>query len=107
LAAGLNLMFTQRPDGDLTIGDTHHYARTFDPFVDEELDELVLAQTARLLGVERLAVRQRWRGVYASAPDDFLTAAPDPSTRVVSVTSGIGMTTAFGLAIEVLDELLG
>ena len=107
LAAGLNLMFTQRPDGDLTIGDTHHYAETFDPFVDEELDELVLAQTARLLGVDRLAVRQRWRGVYASAPGEFLTAAPDPTTRIVSVTSGIGMTTAFGLAIDVLDELLG
>jgi glycine/D-amino acid oxidase-like deaminating enzyme len=103
----MNLMFTQRPDGDLTIGDTHRAARTHPPFADEWIDELVLAETARLLGVEQLAVRERWRGVYAQAPgDDFLVAAPHPDTRVVAVTTGIGMTTAFGLAPHVLAQLL-
>lgn len=106
LATGLNLMFTQRPDGDLTIGDTHHYATTFDPFVDEALDDLVLAQTARLLGVDGLDVKQRWRGVYASAPGEFLEATPVPGARVVSVTSGIGMTTGLGLGAAVLTTLL-
>lgn len=106
LAADVNLMFTQRPDGDLTIGDTHHRAQTVDAFRDEALDELLLAETGRLLGVERLSVRRRWQGVYASAPEDFLVAAPSVGARVVSVTSGIGMTTAFGLATEVLDDLL-
>ncbi|TKK89259.1 TIGR03364 family FAD-dependent oxidoreductase [Herbidospora galbida] len=104
--AGLNLMFTQRPGGDLTIGDTHHYATTLDPFNAEELDRLVLRETARLLGVPRLEVRERWRGVYASAGRPFLDVSPMPGVRVVSVTSGIGMTTAFGLAPRVLDELL-
>ena len=102
----VNLMFTQLPDGDLTIGDTHTYANTVRAYRDEELDELVLAETARLLGVDRLIVRERWRGVYASAPEPFLIAAPMPDVRVVSVTSGIGMTTALGLAPEVLDGLL-
>jgi glycine/D-amino acid oxidase-like deaminating enzyme len=105
-AAGLNLMFTQLPDGDLTIGDTHAYATTLDPFDDETLDRIVLTETARLLGVERLDVRQRWRGVYASADEPFLVATPMPGVRVVSVTSGIGMTTALGLAPAVMDELL-
>jgi FAD dependent oxidoreductase TIGR03364 len=105
VAAELNLMFTQRPDGDLTIGDTHAYSTTLDPFNAEIRDEQVLAQTAALLGVGRLTVRERWRGVYASAPQPFLVAAPAPGVRVVSVTSGIGMTTAFGLAPGVLDDL--
>ncbi|WP_062432873.1 TIGR03364 family FAD-dependent oxidoreductase [Herbidospora daliensis] len=104
--AGLNLMFTQRPDGDLVIGDTHHYATTLDPFNAEDLDRLVLRETARLLGVPRLEVRERWRGVYASAARPFLDVSPMAGVRVVSVTSGIGMTTAFGLAPRVLDELL-
>nr|WP_062330644.1 TIGR03364 family FAD-dependent oxidoreductase [Herbidospora sakaeratensis] len=104
--AGLNLMFTQRPDGDLTIGDTHRYATTLDPFNAEELDRFVLDEIARLLGVARLDVRERWRGVYASADRPFLDVSPVPGVRVVSVTSGIGMTTAFGLAPRVLDELL-
>ncbi|WP_330271317.1 FAD-dependent oxidoreductase [Lentzea sp. NBC_00516] len=104
--AGLNLMFTQLPDGSLTIGDTHHYSRTVDPYRPEDLDDLVLTETARLLGVPSLRVLERWRGIYASAPEPFLTATPVPLTRAVSVTSGIGMTTALGLAPAVLDDLL-
>jgi hypothetical protein len=87
------------------VGDTHHRDTTLDAFKPEALDDLLLAEAARLLGVERLAVRERWLGVYASAPAEFLVAAPHPGVRVVSVTSGIGMTTALGLAPEVLDDL--
>jgi FAD dependent oxidoreductase TIGR03364 len=104
---GLNLMFTQRPDGTLTIGDTHSYAVTLPPFEDEELDAAVLRETARLLGVERLTVRERWRGVYASAPLSFLDATPAEGVRVVAVTTGVGMTTAFGFAREVVEDLVG
>lgn len=104
--AGLNLMYTQLPDGSLTIGDTHHYSRTVDPYRPEHLDDLVLTETARLLGVPALHVLERWRGIYASAPEPFLTATPAPRIRAVSVTSGIGMTTALGLAPAVLDDLL-
>lgn len=107
LAAGVNLMFTQRDDGTLTIGDTHHYTVAPEPFEDEPTSELVLAETARFLGVDRhrLDVHERWRGVYAAAPEPFLVEAPQPGVRVVSVTSGIGMTTALGLAPRVLDGL--
>ncbi len=105
VAWGLNLMFTQRPDGGLTIGDTHAYARTPGPFQSEDRDDLVLDQLARLLGTKRPRVRERWQGVYASADEPFLVAAPEPNVRIVSVTSGVGMTTAFGLADEVLDGL--
>lgn len=106
LKAGLNLMFTQRPDGAIVLGDTHRYELTHSPFDDEDLSALVLREGSRLLGGD-LTVLRRWRGVYASsAITDFLVAEPRPGVRVVSVTSGIGMTTAFGLAPAVLDELL-
>ncbi len=39
LDVGMNLMFTQRPDGTLLIGDTHAYGATLDPFDDERLAE--------------------------------------------------------------------
>ena len=106
LAADVNLMLTQHPGGDLLIGDTHHRDVTLDAFQDEALDELILREAARLLGTDRLTVRERWQGIYASAPEDFLVAAPLDHVRVVSVTTGIGMSTGLGLAPEVLDELL-
>ena len=106
VAADVNLMLTQHPSGDLLIGDTHRRDVTVDAFQDEVLDDLILAETARLLGVDGLTVRERWQGVYASAPEDFLVASPFDHVRVVSVTTGIGMSTGLGLAPEVLDGLL-
>jgi FAD dependent oxidoreductase TIGR03364 len=100
----VNLMFTQRPDGRLVLGDTHHYDLTEDPFEDEASDELLLGEFRRLLG-SALTVRRRWRGVYASSTKaPFLIAEPIPSVTVASVTTGVGMTTAFGLARSVLAE---
>ena len=105
-AAGLNLMLTQRPNGDLIVGDTHTYTDPVSPFQDENLNELILRRACALLGVEQLAVRARWQGVYASAPQPFLVHTPAPAVRLVSVTSGIGMTTAFGLGASVVGELV-
>lgn len=111
LAHDLNHMITQRPDGGLIIGDTHHRSRTAMPFENERSDELVLAETARLFGIAEgisgLRVRKRWRGVYASsAHSNFLCEMPVPGVRVASVTSGIGMTTSLGFARESLERLL-
>lgn len=99
----VNLMCTQRPDGRIVIGDTHHYDVTLTPFEEESVDRLVLTEIARLFGATHLTVRRRWRGVYASSvKQPFLVAEPLPGVTVASVTTGIGMTTAFGLARAVL-----
>lgn len=103
--ADVNLMFTSRPDGDIVFGDTHEYAGTAGPFRDEAYDELLLGHARRLFGV-RPRVRRRWQGVYASAAEPFVIASPAGHVRIVSVTSGIGMTIAFGLARHVTKLLL-
>ncbi len=101
----MNLMLTQRPDGAIVLGDTHHYATTHLPFDEERDARLLLREGSRLFGTD-LTVLRRWRGVYASSPQtDFLVEAPAPPVRLVAVTSGIGMTTALGLAPTVLSDL--
>lgn len=105
LEHAVNLMVTQRPNGDVIVGDTHAYATTHVPFRAEALADLLLDQARRLLGAGALTVRQRWTGVYASAPAPFLVDSPEPGVTAVAVTSGIGMTTAFGLAQRVVDDL--
>lgn len=105
----LNHMLTQRPDGVLVVGDTHHRERTEHPFELERSDELLLIETAKLFGVgaRDLKIRRRWRGVYASsATTNFVCETPAPGVRVASVTTGIGMTTALGFAQESLSTLL-
>lgn len=105
LAASVNHMLTQLPGGDLVVGDTHTYARTPDPWSSEELDELLIAETRALLGRDDLAVVRRWQGVYAAADGEFLRTRVSPGVTAVAVTSGIGMTTAFGLAPTVVESL--
>jgi D-hydroxyproline dehydrogenase subunit beta len=105
LSASVNHMMTQLPGGDLVVGDTHVYARTPDPWSSEDFDELLLAETRALLGRDDLAVVRRWQGIYASADGEFLRTRVSPGITAVAVTSGIGMTTAFGLAPSVVDSL--
>jgi FAD dependent oxidoreductase TIGR03364 len=103
---GVNLLVTQLPSGDLVVGDTHHYGQAADPFRDERLDELLLREATEILGVTSLTVIERWTGVYAAAAESsFLVTTPAQGVTVVAVTSGIGMTTALGLAQRVVRDI--
>ena len=100
-----NIMFTQRPDGTLIVGDSHRYAATMDPFQAEATSDILLAEVARILGVARLTVLERWQGVYASSPrQPYLIAEPVPGVTCAIVTSGVGMTISFGLAEKTFEE---
>jgi hypothetical protein len=105
---GIHLLVTQRPDGDLIVGDTHAYGDTLAPFDEERLYELLLEEARALLGSD-LRVHERWQGIYPTITgpieDSFLVTAPLPGVRVVQNVAGIGMTLSFGQAPRVLDEL--
>ena len=93
-----NVMFTQRPDGTLLVGDSHRYGLTQDPFLAEATTATLLDAITRILGVE-LTVVERWQGIYASSPrQPFLIAEPTSGVTVAIVTSGVGMTISLGLA---------
>jgi FAD dependent oxidoreductase TIGR03364 len=107
LAIDANIMFTQRPDGTLIVGDSHRLDVTMDPFQDEATSALLLDEIARILGAGELRVLQRWQGIYASSVQHpYLVEEVAPGVTVVSVTSGVGMTISFGLAEKVF-ALLG
>ncbi|MEV5609012.1 TIGR03364 family FAD-dependent oxidoreductase [Streptomyces sp. NPDC052225] len=102
-----NVMFTRLPDGTVLVGDSHAYDATEIPFQDEATTELLLREAARVLGVARVRVTERWQGVYASsARGPLLVRDVAPGVRALSVTSGIGMTLSFGLAAATFDGAL-
>lgn len=105
LANGVHLIAVQGADGSLVIGDSHHQADAPDPFQPQEVDALILEEFAAVLdarpGVE---VVERWIGVYPSGPETAFIEAPMPGVRLVSVTSGTGASTAFGLADDTFAE---
>jgi FAD dependent oxidoreductase TIGR03364 len=104
LEDGVHLIVVQSADGSLVVGDSHHYAATPDPFQPEAVNALILDEYARVLGAPPPVI-ERWSGIYPSGPDDAFVEAVSPGLRLVSVTSGTGASTAFGLAEEVLADL--
>ena len=97
-ALDLNQMYTQLPDGSLILGDSHAKAVQPDPFQPEAAFDAFLEEARALFAVDRLRVLERWQGVYATGPDEFLIEEPEPGVHVIAATTGIGMTCGFGLA---------
>lgn len=101
LAHGVHLIVAQGADGQLIVGDSHHYASTPDPFASQEVEQLILDEFTAVLGPPPPVIA-RWTGTYASAPGHSLVASPMDGVRLVVVTGGNGASTAFGLAEEVI-----
>jgi len=105
LDIGANVMFTQRPDGTIILGDSHHYHRTADPFLDETVTDALNNDISGRIG-RPLEIIERWQGIYASSDvAPILVRNIQPGVTVVSVTSGVGMTLSFGLAHRNVSRL--
>ncbi|MDQ0101783.1 FAD dependent oxidoreductase TIGR03364 [Paenarthrobacter nicotinovorans] len=105
LDIGANVMFTQRPDGTIILGDSHHYHRTADPFLDKTVTDALNNDISGRIG-RPLEIIERWQGIYASSDvAPILVRDIQPGVTVVSVTSGVGMTLSFGLAHRNVSRL--
>jgi hypothetical protein len=70
------------------------------------VNQLILDYAKQYLRVPTLQVAEQWHGVYAKHPiHPYLRLAPASGVRVVTVTSGIGMTMSFGIAEQTLREI--
>jgi D-hydroxyproline dehydrogenase subunit beta len=96
---GIHVMVSQNSSGELTIGDSHEYGLAVDIFDKPAVNHLILDYAQQFLRVPTLDIAENWHGVYAKHPDHaYMTFSPAPGVRVVTVTSGIGMTMSFGIA---------
>jgi FAD dependent oxidoreductase TIGR03364 len=108
LANGVHLIVAQASDGTLVVGDSHHYADAQDPFASAAVDHLMLEQLGKVLAIPVPRVLERWTGYYPVADvSPLLTEEIAPRVRLVSVTSGTGMSTAFAIGEETIDQLFG
>ncbi|HEY6630035.1 MAG TPA: TIGR03364 family FAD-dependent oxidoreductase [Rhizobiaceae bacterium] len=102
---GVHLIVVQSADGSLVVGDSHHYARTPDPFATDGVDELILDEYRRVFAGQRPEVVARWTGTYASANRTMFADTPAENVRLVVITGGTGASTSFAIAEEVVADL--
>ena len=100
----LQLLVVQRPDGGLTIGDTHQYGEPFDFALCEDPTTELLSRAEAILGTRLPPVRRRWEGVYAQCIDGAvcLREEIEPGVIIVTGPGGRGMTCAPAIAADTL-----
>ena len=100
----LQLLLVQRPDGGLTIGDTHAYGEPFDFALSEDPTHELLDRARRILGTELPPVQRRWEGTYAQCLDGdvCLREEMEPGVWLVTGPGGRGMTCSPAIAADTL-----
>ncbi|HSB93397.1 MAG TPA: TIGR03364 family FAD-dependent oxidoreductase [Flavitalea sp.] len=104
---GIHVMVTQNAQGELTIGDSHQYGHTFDPFEEAETNELILKYLKGFASFRNMSIVQNWSGVYSKMTngDTEIFQSPEPGVFILNALGGAGMTLSFGLAEEVVNSL--
>jgi FAD dependent oxidoreductase TIGR03364 len=100
---GIHLLLSETASGELTIGDSHHYGLTLEPFDRDDVDRAILDYLATFAQGPNFAIAERWHGVYPKLPGrtEFI-ADPEEGVKVVTGLGGAGMTLSFGLAEEIV-----
>jgi len=104
---GIHVMAAQNGRGEITVGDSHAYAHTHDPFDEHAINAKVLDYLAGFLRLDAPRPLQSWHGIYPKLTDGSseFVAEPLPGVTIVNAVGGggLGMTLSFGLAEEIVD----
>ncbi len=100
---GIHVLLSQTSLGELTIGDSHYYGLTLEPFDREEINRAILDYLETFAVAPSFEVVERWHGIYPKLPGktEFI-ARPERGVVIVNGLSGAGMTLSFGLADEII-----
>jgi FAD dependent oxidoreductase TIGR03364 len=104
---GIHVMVSQNEKGELTVGDSHEYGLTHDPFDKEFINKMILGYLRSFARLKDWSVSQTWNGTYTKLTDGEadLFFSPEPYVYVINGLGGAGMTLSFGLAEELVAGL--
>lgn len=107
LRAGIHVMISQNGKGELTIGDSHQYGLTFEPFDEAEINELIMKYLSTFAQTDSWKLLQTWHGIYPKMTngqtDVFVKACE--GVYIINGLGGAGMTLSFGFAEEVVENM--
>ena len=103
LRYGIHVMVSQNSKFELTIGDSHEYGPSPDPFDKAFINQMILDYLNSFARFKDHSITATWNGVYAKLTngDSHLFVSPEPGVYFFNGLGGAGMTLSFGLAEEV------
>lgn len=104
---GIHVMASQNGLNEITVGDSHEYGGTHDPFDEAEINQLIIDYLNGFARFPDMRVRQTWNGIYAKLTngDPFLFHEAEPGIYLFNGLGGAGMTLSFGIAEKLVNGL--
>lgn len=105
---GIHVMVSQNKEGELTIGDSHEYGLTHDPFDKHFINQMILDYLAKFAHFKNETIIESWNGTYAKASDGKteIIIQPESGVTIINGLGGAGMTMSFGLCEQLIAEQL-
>lgn len=99
---GIHVMVSQNNGGELTVGDSHEYGHTFDPFDRAHINQLITGYLERFMVTKDWQLVQSWNGIYPKMKngETEVILNPESGVYILNGLGGAGMTLSFGLAEE-------
>jgi hypothetical protein len=78
-------MVSQNQAGELTIGDSHEYGLTHDPFDKHFINEMILDYLKTFARFENEKVIETWNGIYPKLTDgrNYLLLEPESGVTII------------------------
>jgi FAD dependent oxidoreductase TIGR03364 len=107
LESGIHVMVSQNGKGELTVGDSHEYGLTHDPFDKKFINQMILDYLRQFAQFKDWAVVETWSGIYPKLTDGEINLfySPEPHVYIINGVGGAGMTLSFGLTEEIVAAL--
>jgi FAD dependent oxidoreductase TIGR03364 len=104
---GIHVMVSQNGKGELTIGDSHEYGQTHDPFDKAFINQMILSYLKKFACFKEWSVIETWSGIYPKLTDGEtnLFYSPEPYVYIINGVGGAGMTLSFGLSEELIANI--
>jgi FAD dependent oxidoreductase TIGR03364 len=85
---GIHVMVSQNRIGELTIGDSHEYGQTFEPFDRAFINEMILTYLASFASFKTEKIIETWNGIYAKLRNTGTVVNHKRPHRVYKVVQG-------------------
>jgi len=104
---GVHVMVSQNGKGELTIGDSHEYGLTFDPFDKAFINKMILDYGKQFACFKDWSLMESWNGIYPKLTngETEICISPEKGVYIVNGLGGAGMTLSFGLAEEIVSAI--
>jgi len=99
-------MVAQNQAGELTVGDSHEYGLTPDPFDKEFINRLILDYLTKFARFKDESILETWHGIYPKLTngESCFVSEPEQHVHIINGMGGAGITLSFGFCNHLVDQ---